>query len=401
MDKSRILIVDDEAPMRRYLVRLLSPLNHDLVVAEDGVSGLEAARAAPMDLVISDLKMPRMDGLTFLENLRREGNDAAFILLTAYSDLSTVLAARDRFNIANFLVKPIHNQDQFLFDVDAAITRRHLEMQNRELMQALTRANAELEDKVQARTQELTDKNVELAKLSQFRGEVLRVLSHELRTPLAIMGGYLGLQGNGLEEGRPKHSKMMTAALGRVQRIVDKSIQQIRESEITRFDLDLEPVDPGRLCEEVAERLNLLLAPREVGIEVLAEAVGDCRWDRSRVESIIEELLTNAARASKDKSAIRLTVADEGPSVVIAVVDQGRGIARKDLQRIFEPFVTLGRVDRHTSGMFGYRAQGVGLGLSIAKTLAELQHGELEAQPNRDGNGTTFRLRLPKQIQPE
>ena len=117
--------------------------------------------------------------------------------------------------------------------------------------------------------------------------------------------------------------------------------------------------------------------------------------------STSEEWLTNAARASQNKSTIRLTVADEGQSVVIAVVDQGRGIARKDLQRIFEPFVTLGRVDRHTSGMFGYRAQGVGLGLSIAKILAELQHGELEAQPNRDGNGTTFRLRLPKQIQPE
>ena len=399
MSRSNVLIVDDEPSIRIMLARMMEPLNHAVSTAEDGQRALEIARQEKIDLIISDLRMPRMDGLTLLENLRRDGNDLAFIILTGYGDLPQALAARERFNISDFLVKPIHNMDQFLFEVESALSRRLLERQNQTLMESLRQMNIQLEAKVDERTRELVLKNDELQRLSTFRADVLRVLGHELRTPLAILSGYHHLACQGAAVQFESLAPRMGGSIERLKEIVERSLQQLKASERTQFPLEPKVVNPSELCDRVIERLSPFIASRGIRLHLPEFAFReDCEWDREKMEEVIEELLINAVRASTDNSRIDLSLMGDARWVEFHVKDYGVGVAEDQLERIFEPFVTLGKADHHTSGLFDFGAEGIGLGLSTAKMWVDLHGGSIAAQSNTDNPGITLVLRVPRRV---
>jgi len=392
-----ILVVDDDPGMRRMLRRLLEPLGHEVLVAEGGMQALDLASRTPVDLVLSDLKMPELDGLALLQNLRERGNDAAFILLTAFGDLESIVDARDRYGLSNFFVKPIFSQDKFLFDIMTALAKRRLELENRVLLQALAKANQGLEEKVTERTRELSEKNSELERVSSFRAEVIKVLSHELRTPVAILKGYMGLETGGCESDASQAIRVMRHAVDRVQMIVDQATQLKRGAEPAPFTVSLSEVDPNSLCAEAVASLRPLVASRGIEIAFIPEAPSVCRWDARRIETVIEEVLINAVRASRDGQRVTVQVRSLDERVRVSVRDDGVGIPESERQRIFEPFVTLGPADRHHSGQFAFQAQGAGLGLAVAKLWMDLHHGELEVRANDGAPGTTVVLSLPRQ----
>ena len=395
---ANILIVDDEVAIRVLLTRMIEPLNHQVASAEDGQAAYEIIGSGNYDLIISDLKMPRMDGLTLLEKIRGNGVDSAFIILTGHGDLPQALTARERFNISNFLVKPIHNMDQFLFDVDSAIKRRKLELENRSLMERLRKINTELEEKVGDRTREVVAKNEELARLVNFRAEVLRVLGHELRTPLAILSGYhhLNTRNNPMQDQRISFS--MGNSITRLQEKVEKSLHLLQGTEPTQFSLELEPIAPVEICERVIERIEPLIVHRGIRIETNSDYEGRCGWDQEKIEAVFEELIVNAVRASPDDSSIEIRIHGEEGSVTIEMRDRAGGIREDQLESIFEPFITLGDAVHHRSGTFEHGAKGIGIGLSTAKMWVELHRGTIHAQNNADGGGCTFTVRLPCEV---
>lgn len=395
MPNHHILIVDDEENLRFLLQQMLEPLECHLDTAADGQEAYERIQQQSFDLIISDLKMPVMDGLTLLKKIREDGVDAAFIILTGHGDLPQALIAREKYNISNFLVKPIHNLDQFFFDVESAISRRALEKTNRDLVDQLQQVNADLEDKVKQRTRELEGKNQTLIELSNFRADVLKVLGHELRTPVAILNGYLNL----LDSDPAQYSDFKAQiknAMGRLRELVENTLELLKMSGESHFDLQLETVNPEALCRNVTVRIAAFLANRGIEIDLQKlNDVGPCHWDIRKIEVLVEELLTNAARASPDDSSISVQLEKSGEDVKITVRDKGKGIAKTDRERIFEPFVTLGMAFQHTSGLFDHGAQGVGIGLSTAKMWAELHNGRIEVEDNPDNEGIAFCCILP------
>ncbi len=400
MTDHRILIVDDEVFIRTMLTRMIEPLQHQVLEAGDGEEALQLLRTNAVDLVISDLRMPRMDGFALLRTLREEGFDCAFIILTGYGDLPQALDAREQYNIANFLVKPIHNIDQFLFDVESALKRRELELENSRLLARLRDVNAELEDKVRERTSELLRKNEELDRLSRFRADVLRVLGHELRTPLAILAGYQPLLGEAEPETAREIAGLMGSSLQHLNDIVEKALLLLRGGARTDFPFDVQPVEPTALWREVVERLRPFVERRRMRI-VLPEPESpapDCRWDREKIEEVVEELVINAVRASPDGATVEVRVEADAGWMEICVVDMGRGVPAEQTERIFEPFVTLGDATHHHSGLMDQGAEGVGLGLSTARMWAALHGGTLTAHANGDHPGMTLRLRLPRRV---
>ena len=403
MENSRILVVDDEANIRMMVERMLDPLEHEVQMAENGRDAYEQLCNGKFDLVISDLNMPEMNGLTLLKKIREDGMDTAFIILTGNSDLPQALSAREQYNISNFLVKPIHNIDQFLFDVEAALSRRRLEIENLRLMSELKNTNADLEEKVRLRTRELEENNAKLVQLSNFRADVLKVLGHELRTPLAILKGYIHLIDNKSADFDDFHGQI-GKSVERLMAIVEKTLQQMKHSGESEFHLDLETVDAGVLCRSVVDRLTPFLEVRGIEVECrVAENLPKCRWDCDKVEVLLEELLTNAVRASEDKTLVRVEaeMTPEEGQIAIRVTDWGQGVPQAECERIFEPFVILGSPDHHTSGMFDRHAQGIGIGLSTARMWAGLHQGRLDCRPNPEGAGTVFTCLLPVEARQE
>ncbi|WP_246264417.1 HD domain-containing phosphohydrolase [Aromatoleum toluvorans] len=163
-----ILLVDDEASILSSLRRLLRPSGYTIHLAESGKAGLEVLEREHIDVVISDMRMPEMDGAQFLEHVRTRRPEVIRLLLTGYADMSSTIDAINRGEIYRYIAKPWDDNDLMLILRDA-LERRRLQSEN-ERLQALTQAqnaelrelNSGLERKVQERTRELEQANASL-----------------------------------------------------------------------------------------------------------------------------------------------------------------------------------------------------------------------------------------------
>lgn len=160
-----VLFVDDEAPILSAVRRLLRPLGHRVLMAEGGAAALELLATEEVDLVVSDMRMPNMDGAQFLEQVRQRWPHVQRMLLTGYADIGSTIAAINRGEIHRYIAKPWDDQD-LLLAVREGLSRRRLEQENQRLTaltQAqnaeLAKANADLEARVKARTAEIEQVN--------------------------------------------------------------------------------------------------------------------------------------------------------------------------------------------------------------------------------------------------
>lgn len=165
---STILLVDDEANILSSLRRLFRSEGFQTLTAESGKAGLEILEKHTVDLVISDMRMPEMDGARFLEHVRSQWPETIRILLTGYADVTAIMQAINRGEIYRYLTKPWDDND-ILLNVRQALTHKELEREKRRLLQITQRQNEELaqlnstlEKKVEERTRDLQRAHSEL-----------------------------------------------------------------------------------------------------------------------------------------------------------------------------------------------------------------------------------------------
>jgi two-component system sensor histidine kinase KdpD len=204
---------------------------------------------------------------------------------------------------------------------------------------------------------------------------------HDLRTPLsAIIGLAATLEQGSLERDEVKD---LAARIGtnasKLERMVNDLLDLDRLSRGI-VQPQLWPTDVGSLVERVVDESELRSA-REISVaadDVVAEI------DESKVERIVENLLTNAVRHTPDSARIWVSVRNEGDGVVIVVDDEGPGVPAERREAIFDPFNK--RADD---------GPGVGIGLSLVRRFAELHGGRAWVQP-RKGGGASFRVWVPR-----
>ena len=121
--KSRILVIDDEEGVRTFIAESLERDGHDVMQAEDGAAGLAAAREEPFDVVITDLKMPKVDGMTVVRTLRGEQTDVELIVLTAHGDVTSAVEAM-KLGVYDYLQKPLPSPAAVRDLVKGALARR-------------------------------------------------------------------------------------------------------------------------------------------------------------------------------------------------------------------------------------------------------------------------------------
>ncbi|ABG03164.1 periplasmic sensor signal transduction histidine kinase [Rubrobacter xylanophilus DSM 9941] len=226
-----------------------------------------------------------------------------------------------------------------------------------------------------------------LAELSRARTEFLADASHELRTPLTVLRGNaeVGLQLATEGEVREILQEIVGEA-GRMARMVEDMLFLAR-SEAASPPVEPRPVEAAPFLSSLADRAGALARERGARLEAGLSAEGRLVLDRGRVEQAVLILVDNAAKYGRPGGRISLLARREAGELVIEVSDDGPGIPEEELPRIFERFY---RVDKTRARRLG----GAGLGLPIAKTIAEAHGGTLEAR-SRPGEGTTMTLRLP------
>jgi len=228
------------------------------------------------------------------------------------------------------------------------------------------------------------DMQAQLARLDRARKQFIANASHELRTPIFSLGGFLELLADE-ELDEDTRRAFLEQIRGQVDRMRNLSVELLDLSRLEAGALELrpEPTDVGQLAREVAAEFTPAASQHasDVTLHLRREPIElDC--DPERVAQVLRILLDNALRHTPPGTDVEVTASRANGHVRLEVSDGGLGIKRQNMPHIFEPFFTSNE-----------QAQGAGLGLAIARELAERMHGRLTV---RSGPGkTTFALVLP------
>lgn len=231
----------------------------------------------------------------------------------------------------------------------------------------------------------------ELKKLERVRKDFVANVSHELRTPLTSIKGFVeALQDGGIND--PEQSSRFLAIISQHTNRMNKIIfdlLQLSQIESKEFELKMEPFTVKELVDEVVYSLKRFAVQKSQSIEINLYPEGQkVLGDKYRINQALTNLVDNAIKYTPEKGTIKIEIRDKGELMEIAVIDNGMGIPRNDLPRIFERFYT---VDKGRSRELG----GTGLGLSIVKHIIEAHGGEVKVQ-SQLGKGSEFSFTLKK-----
>lgn len=241
------------------------------------------------------------------------------------------------------------------------------------------------------------DNDREIARLKEaeaFRKQYLGNVAHELKTPIFNIQGYLStLLDGGLED-----EEINRKYIERAERSVERMINILNDLDtISRLDSNMSQIRPESfdmvaLCKEIAEQVELEAQKRNISIVVKgADNLPSRCWvsaDKFYIGQVLENLIVNSIRYGKEGGETKITCRDMLDKVLVEVEDNGIGIAKSDLPRVFERFY---RTDKGRSREQG----GTGLGLAIVKHIIE-NHGEKVSVRSEIGKGSTFTFTLSK-----
>ncbi|MCX7819152.1 MAG: response regulator [Kiritimatiellae bacterium] len=373
MGRRCVLVVDDELGPRESL-RILLKQRYDVIAVDSVPAAIEAMRQRRPDLIISDIRMPGMNGIEGLRKFRELDPDVAVIMLTGYADLATARAAM-QLGATDYVSKPF-DVDEMLHMVERGVETTDRRRARAAAAEELQRLNEELQRRI--------EENRRLAVLGMTSAQMV----HDISNPLTIVIGYLDLLNLLLDRNadgpaRQEAREYIESIRSNLRHCTE--VLQSWRSLGNKGALRLEPISVKELLSTIVRDA------RSPGTSTLIELSleGDAAnitlvGDRVHLRRAVENIVRNAIQAVEPGGGrVRVTATREGRELVVTVEDNGCGIAPEDLPRVFDPFFTKGKGER-----------GTGLGLFIARQVAEDHGGRIDIA-SRLGEGTRVSVRLP------
>jgi signal transduction histidine kinase len=370
-----ILLVDDEQDIREVLQTALEDSGYKVLLAENGEEALRQFEANQPSIVITDIKMPVMDGIELLQRLKRRNPETEVVMITGHGDMELAIKSL-KHEATDFITKPI-NVDALEIALkkvcDKILMRRKLQEYTVHLEQLL-REKSELQD--------------HLSSLGLMIGSI----SHGIKGLLTgLDGGMYLLEGglrandqNRIDEGW-QTVKMMVE---RIRRMTMDILFYAKKRDLQWEDVDVLQfaTEVGRLIEAKLEDLSIQL------VCDFEPAVGNCRIDPGYIHAALLNIVENAVDAchreqTRKVHQITFSVHSDPEHIVFSVADDGTGMDAETQARLFtEFFSSKGR-------------KGTGLGLFIANQIIN-QHGGVISVSSAPGRGSRFTIKLPKQCPP-
>ncbi|MGE4505232.1 MAG: response regulator [Desulfovibrionaceae bacterium] len=391
-----VLVVDDEPGIRTVLGLALEDKGRRVLLAASALEALELFEAHRPGIVLTDIKMPGMDGVALLKELKDMDPNVEVIMVTGHGDMDLAVASM-RHGSSDFITKPVADEA-----LDVALARAGERLALRE---ALRRHTEELERLVQERTAELL-----AAERLAAAGRAVADLSHAIKNIASGLEGGMFVLGKGIElEERRYLLEGWEMIGGGVERIRALALALLQHARFARAELrECDPAEPAR------EAARLLAARAEAeGVELdldihlardddrnLAASDGPtANLDPDGVVRLLLNLLENgldacaAGENDGDGSGartrphvrphVRLSLRIEDGCAVYRVADTGAGLSPEARARAFEEFFS-------TKG-----AGGTGVGLMTCRAIARAHGGDVELSGNPGGTGTLATVRLP------
>ncbi len=313
----------------------------------------------PTDILILDHKLPDATGLDILDRLSKSSLDLLVIMITAYASLDTAVTATRR-GAYDFLAKPFTPEE-----LRGAVRKaaRHL------ILQRQARRLAE--------------------EKRQVRFQFISVLAHEMKAPIAAVEGYLQMihersVGNRLED----YDRMVDRCLVRIEgmRKLIGDLLDLTSIESGQRKRTLSDVDLSDVARQAVENVRAETERRNISIRLDVPAGLSIEADRTEMEMIFNNLISNAVKYNRDRGSVNVAVGLAGSEVRIQVEDTGIGMTQEETQRLFSDFSRI--KNEKTRNILGS-----GLGLSTLKKLVTLYSGEIAVKSKPDV-GSTFTVTL-------
>ena len=360
----KILVIDDEEWLREMIQLALRQRGYEVIEAHNGHDGIEKARAELPDLILCDVNMGKVDGYLTLAALRTEAPTAAipFILMTGLADNAGMRHGME-LGADDYLPKP------FTTDVLYAAVEARLKKSQ------TVRDEAE-------------------TKLRHLRDNISLMMPHEMRTPLngiisnaeLLVASSATLKANDVAE----MGQEILKSSQRLERLIENFLIYAQLELIAADPKNVNALrigkteQPAAFVKKIADT-QALMAGRLKDLKVAAVDVA-VPMSGEYFSKVVNELVQNAFKFSEADTPVEVRLAETFNGVELSVSDQGRGFSTDQIRRI-GAYVQFDRKMQEQ--------QGLGMGLVIAKRLAELHGGALEIE-GRKGAGTTVTVKLPK-----
>lgn len=391
------LIVDDEENIVKLVAHWAKKAGLNPQGFTNPLEAVEAFEKGDFKVVITDLKMPGMDGHKLVRKVKSIAPDTEIIIITGHGDLEDAIDAM-RQDVYDFIRKPFLAKE-LTQSIEQAVDKIILREENKRLLHDLKDMNKTLEKQVEERTMELTLKNKELEKLDDLKSKFIACVSHELRTPLTQVDSGMFVLNTILEkkadESEKKLLHIIQMGIKRLNSVV-QHMTKILQAEYRDGLLSQENISINKLLEEVFKEVSYFAGLRKQNLDCrLPEKEIFFKGDKGKLMDIFVNICMNAVKFTPDGGKISISLEDAVSSFRAVIKDNGIGFTEEERLHIFKRFYEAGDVMYHSSGTFQFKAGGLGLGLSIAKLFAEMQGGKIIAESEGPGKGSIFTVEFP------
>lgn len=348
----RILVIDDEERLAQSLAQLLRDEGYECEAAIGGRRGIERLDRERFQLVITDLRMPDVDGFAVMDHIGKHHPDTAIIVITGHASMQSAIAAIHQ-RVADYVTKP------FEFDY---------------LVASIEKVFAQLE-------------------AAQMRQDMVRMITHDIKVPLnSIMGfaHFLIDRKTGVPSAQvPELSEKIIRNCQRIVGLLDNYLTHAR-AEAGRLEILPQAIQPDEVAHESVRVVSHEFARRHITLSTDIAAAPSCQGDEHLLFRAVCNLLNNAAKYTPEggNASLRLrgeTRPDLGPCVLIEVENDGPGIRAEELPTIFQ---------RYRRAASGRGIEGSGLGLFVVQQVAQAHGGLVECE-SEEFVRTIFRIVLP------
>ena len=256
------------------------------------------------------------------------------------------------------------------------------------MAQRLSKGRDDMQERISQATQDLSNVNRELQTLDKLKSDFLANMSHELRTPLTVIrGGIDYLNRTVKKEDNRNYLDIIDKNLARLIHLVS-DLFDFTKIEGRKIEWSFDQVNLSVLIEEVLEIISPLSMDKDISINYNHRGDVLVEIDLERIEQVLVNLIENAIKFSPPQTEIQINIEEDPNDVTVSVKDRGIGIAKENLNTIFEKFSTV------PSAGIG-KPEGTGLGLAICKAIIESHDGKIWAE-SVQGESSTFYFTLRK-----
>lgn len=354
-----ILVVDDEAIIRDLCSKALK--GYRVLQACDGEEALQIFEKGGIDVILTDVMMPKIDGIELLKRLKEKEPTLVVIIMTGFAEKDVILNSL-KADADDFIAKPL-NLLQLKTSVDKALVKKALK-----------------------------EEIVNLKNLDRLKSNFLSIISHKFRTPITAISLFLQNLASGIYDAEDEAFKQNLRLIFNEACYLERLV-----ADLLTFS---RVMDTGGGLQKDMCSLNDIIrdiittskeAVNKPGVETCLglEPVPPMQLDGEKIRFAIKQVIDNAYKFSKDFGKVSITMEKDDGKVKIVVEDNGVGISKEDIPKIFEKFF---QVDSAQSGQI----RGFGLGLYYAREFIRL-HGGSIAVESEPGKGTSVTITLSVQ----